>query len=91
MIAPESTTVPSRSKRTVGKRTRRSYPRPFAPLSGGGGRRSDLRRSSSYLQPLNLKEPIRVAQLPITARSEVKYSFVYQKVHWSVGSTVRSL
>src|SRR5947207_15824238 len=33
MIAPESTTVPSRSKRTVGKRMRRSYRRPTRLLT----------------------------------------------------------
>src|SRR5436190_8116918 len=35
MIAPESTTVPSRSKRTVSNRMRRSYRRDHRPLTAG--------------------------------------------------------
>src|SRR2546429_8006468 len=35
MIAPESTTVPSRSKRTVSNRMRRSYRRHHRPLTAG--------------------------------------------------------
>src|SRR4051812_10836888 len=39
MIAPESTTVPSRSKRTVSNRMRRSYRRPTGRLAAGVSRR----------------------------------------------------
>ena len=48
-----------------------------------------LHDSSSYWQPLTLNDPMRVCQLnvPLVAR----YSFVYQKVQSSVGSTVIAL
>jgi hypothetical protein len=39
----------------------------------------------------NVNEPMRVAQVPITARSVFRNSFVYQNVHWSDGSTVSAL
>ena len=40
-------------------------------------------------QPATLNVPIRVCQL--NAPLDARYSFVYQNVHWSFGSTVRSL
>ena len=45
-----------------------------------------------FLQPGNLKETIRVLQAPSNGRSPApRYSWAYQKVQSSTGSTVRSL
>src|SRR3954451_3223358 len=45
-----------------------------------------------FLQPGNLKETIRVLQAPSNGRSPApRYSWAYQKVQSSAGSTVKSL
>src|SRR5919197_1925428 len=58
----------------------------------GGHRIDGLRgRSAGYLQLGNRKLAMRVPQLPITTRSLVRYSVVYQNVQSSVGSTLSAL
>jgi len=65
----------------IGERPEKKAPAERAPCTGG--------RSVDYWQPGYLNDPMRVDQLnePLV----LMYSFVYQKVQSSTGSTVMAL
>src|SRR5438552_900938 len=73
MIAPESTTVPSRSKRTLSNRMRRSYRRAHRPLAAGVFRRASAARPPTL--------PASVGSGPLAEVSQFRY-LVVPHTHW---------